>query len=128
MSAFLLGDDHLRLLVQAGIKWQNVTEPDELMAELLRTNLESVACRYKQSEEIVEVPEYFPVVSRLEPVVILKAILCYQHQSCEHPEHCNAKAWIFVEDLLRAAIANLPGFNDAPGWGFQRSPQVRCMR
>lgn len=122
MSAYIVGPDHLRLLVQAGIKWERVAEPDEMMAELHRTNCDSFAYRYK--EEVEPAPfKYFPVVRDLDPVLVLKAILCYQYQSCEHPRHPEAEAWIFSERLLHSAIRNLPGYENAPGWEFQRGPR-----
>jgi len=50
---------------------------------------------------------------RLEPVQILKALACYEYQSCEHPEWEQSEAHDFCRVLRHAAIWALPGIEDA---------------
>lgn len=120
MSAFVVHDDHLRLLAQAGIRWLRITDPGKVVADLFELNCGSAAYRYREKAERTEPPKFVEVVARLEPLVVLKAILCYRYQSNELPEHRDHPAWTFTDELLGAAIYELPGFEKADGWGFVR--------
>jgi hypothetical protein len=53
----------------------------------------------------------------LPAVVVLKAIRCYEYQSCEHPEWEASPACEFCADLRLAWIPQLPGYDEAP-WGI----------
>jgi hypothetical protein len=44
----------------------------------------------------------------------LKAISCYEYQSCEHPGWRKSEAHAFCEALRDMAIGCLPGYDDAP--------------
>jgi hypothetical protein len=69
----------------------------------------------------VEVPEWsdpytFPLMRsgrRLTPVEVLKAISCYEYQSCEHPEWEESEAKAFCEALRDLMIGRLPGYDEA---------------
>jgi hypothetical protein len=50
------------------------------------------------------------------PVVVLKAVDCYEYQSCEHPAWERSEAKAFCDALRAVAIARLPGYDDAPAW------------
>jgi hypothetical protein len=52
----------------------------------------------------------------MNPVQVLKAINCYQYQSCEHDEWKSSEAHAFIEALRSAAISALPGY-EAAAWG-----------
>ena len=120
MSAFVVHDDHLRLLAQAGVQWLRITDPGKVVADLFQLNSSSVAHRYRDPVEAVEPPKFVEVVSRLDPLVVMKAILCFQYQSDELPEHRDHPAWTFTEQLLSASVRQLPGYEDAAGWCFVR--------
>jgi hypothetical protein len=48
----------------------------------------------------------------------LKAISCYEYQSCEHPEWKTSQVRQYCEQLRRALIGCLPGYESAPWeWG-----------
>lgn len=53
----------------------------------------------------------------LKPVVVLKAIDCYEYQSCEHDEWAESEAHAFCHALRKRMIHSLPGYEDAP-WGL----------
>lgn len=57
----------------------------------------------------------FPVFSarKLSAVETLKAVACYEYQSCEHPEWETSEAKAFCEALTSQAIHSLPGYDDA---------------
>lgn len=54
---------------------------------------------------------------RWSPVAVLKAIDCYEYQSCEHPEWETSEAKRFCDALRLHLIHRLPGYEDAP-WGI----------
>jgi hypothetical protein len=49
----------------------------------------------------------------VEPVQVLKAIKCYEYQSCEHPSWEDSEARSWCNHLRLAAIEHLPGFEAA---------------
>jgi hypothetical protein len=51
----------------------------------------------------------------VEPVQVLKAIRCYEHQSCDHPDWKESRARRWCDDLRLAAIERLPGY-EAAAW------------
>ena len=55
----------------------------------------------------------------IDPVQVLKAIDCYQYQSCEHEEWEASEAHAFIAALRAAAISALPGYETA-AWGAPR--------
>lgn len=47
------------------------------------------------------------------PVAILKALSCYEYQTCEHPEWETSEARAFCTALRDAVITMLPGYDTA---------------
>ena len=54
---------------------------------------------------------------RIPPVAILKAISCYEYQSCEHAGWKTSQAYQFCASLRDHMISMLPGYDEAP-WGL----------
>ena len=91
-------------------------------AMLVAENRRSVDHRYDETE--TEDPYVFTELpGRPDPVIVLKAIACYEYQSCEHPEWEESEAHDFCEALRDRMISSLPGYDDAPGWEIQ-DPEV----
>ena len=71
-----------------------------------------------------------PIMHRpINPVDVLKAISCYDYQSCEHEGWEKSEAHNFCEALHHAAVNALPGYDDAPwgapeNWRGARFPKV----
>lgn len=95
---------------------------DQVGAMLAAENRRSVDHRYDENElEEFYVFTRYPGSGdrgsvgspRLEPVQILKALSCYEYQSCEHPEWEQSEAHDFCQALRHAAINALPGYDDA---------------
>lgn len=96
----------------------------ELVANILfLENVRSVRYRYPDGElpGPVELPDYIAMGWYQErvssPVHILKMCKCLAYQSCEHPEWESSTAFKLLEAIKDAAIAELPGYEDAP-WDF----------
>src|ERR1035437_1272028 len=129
----------------SGMSWWNgderheMTYSDRVRASevgmmLWATNLESINARYPDTiedesgcpgpndfEGSVSVAEYrFTPTRDLEPEVILKAISCYEYQSCEHEGWKTSEAKSFCEALEHKMIGRLPAYNLAP-WGLEES-------
>lgn len=100
---------------------------------LWATNLESINARYPDTlDDFDNIPgpvgltpeviagyrwERINGVRFLDPVVILKAIDCYEYQSCEHDGWETSEAKAFCAALRADMIERLPGYNTAP-WEF----------
>jgi hypothetical protein len=75
--------------------------------------------------ETVEVYK-FVRTHKLTPVQILKAIDCYEYQSCEHAGWKTSEAHQFCEALEVRMVSSLPGYNEAR-WGLDED-DVRGKR
>ena len=67
---------------------------------------------------VVEMPEWaepyrYSAIHPLPAVAVLKAIDCYEYQSCEHPEWEESEAFAFCDSLRRSLIGSLPGYDQA---------------
>lgn len=78
-------------------------------------NVRSVNHRYEE-DEWEQVYEHQPIPGKVDPLIVLKAIACYQYQSCEHPGWAKSEAHAYTQALQDAMIRALPGYEDAPGW------------
>lgn len=97
---------------------------------LWNENVKSVSYRYQgESEETLPGPCYDgprygyehpcrgeTLHKSIKPTDVLKAIACYEYQTCEHPEWPESEAQTFCRTLRDAAIWALPGMDDGP-WG-----------
>ncbi len=54
---------------------------------------------------------------RMTAVEALKAIMCYEYQSCEHPAWPSTEAYRFCQALTGSLLHALPGMDDAP-WSW----------
>jgi hypothetical protein len=91
-------------------------------ATLLAENRRSVNHRYAEDE--IEAPYIFTEIrGDLDPVAILKAIDCYEYQSCEHPGWEASESRAFCDALRRRMIRKLPGYSEAP-WEVTDPKQV----
>lgn len=154
MSCYVVENEHIRLLVDAALHlagpgqrnyyYHNGThheivpdgefttiedrEATVLGRLLLAENLASVNHRY-QSDDDPAVYEHkdFHTVYR-NPIVVLKAISCYEYQSSEHPGWESSEAHSFCMWLRDVAINKLPGYDDAPGWSVSDVREVAWTR
>ena len=130
MSAFVVRKRHIDVLITAGIVFKrdgglywydatnqtrklDYTTADEVGTMLLAENVKSVNHRYGENEE--SEPYAFTRVSGTpDPIVVLKAIACYEYQSCEHDGWKRSDAHAFCDALQSVAIHALPGYGNAP--------------
>lgn len=122
-----LTDDEKREAYQAGDPWgpgmieiygqlhRELTDETAgyVGAMLLAENRASVDHRYNESE--IEEPYLFRALKgSVDPIVVLKAISCYEYQSCEHPEWEQSEARRFCLALTDKMVGMLPGYEAAP--------------
>lgn len=86
-------------------------------AMLLAENRRSVNHRYRE-DELEEPYLYTPIIGVPHPVIVLKAIRCYEYQTCEHPAWRYSEAYAFCQALLSRALHQFPGSDAAP-WGIE---------
>lgn len=60
---------------------------------------------------------------RFDVVQVIKAIRCYEYQSCEHQEWESSQAKAFCDALLAHAASCLPGYEEAE-WGCPASFEI----
>lgn len=102
---------------------------DEVGLMLWTENVRSIHARYPDTTETGDYPgpadfgmadvlgyRFDQLPGAPDPVVTLKAIKCYEYQSCEHDDWRRSEAFAFCQALREHAIAKLPGYEDAPGW------------
>ena len=139
MSAFLVGPDHIRLMVRAamvgdGTRWYHGEKfcalkvmdydgAEKVAAMLAKANWASIRARYPDT---VENPDDAPGDTRKfemglgkphptpTPVELLKAIHCYEYQSCEDEGWRESEAFAFCRSLERKTMRHLPGYDEAP--------------
>lgn len=137
MSAFIVGTDHIDYLVAAaidtsgrlggfGVYWAGERiashTADVVGAALLAENIASVSYRYAD-EGTGNLPGPIPnpvpadyvyrPFLQVDAAQVLKAIDCYEYQSCEHPGWHDAEARRFCDTLRRRYAATMPGYDDA---------------
>ena len=110
----------------------NETTADRVGQVLSAENLKSVTYRYPGNANQDPVPVFktrlfslriktrdalaLLLVKRLEPVFVLKAIDCYEYQSCEHDGWETSEAKAFCVALRSKMIMDLPGYDKARAW------------
>lgn len=94
-------------------------------------NVASIEFRYPDTEEThrnypgpiafereqAESYHFEKVPGMVDPLVVLKAISCYEYQSCEHPGWAVSEAAAYCRQLQAQAVRRLPGYEEADGWG-----------
>ena len=133
MSAFVVSDTHIDALVSAGLAFARPTEPmawyhagpdsmerayqlrpdnqTEVGAMLLAANHTSVNLLYGERTATESAYSFRRLAGVPDPVVVLKALACFEYQSCEHPDWATSQARRF-----------LPG---APGPVHRPAPRLR---
>jgi hypothetical protein len=139
MSAFVVSDTHIDALVSAGLVFARPSKPmtwyhagpdglerayqlrpdnpTEVGAVLLAANQTSVNLLYGE-RAATESPYSFRRLAGVpDAVVVLKALACFDYQSCEHPDWATSQAHRFCQELRDGCIDRLPGYEQAP-WGL----------
>ena len=144
MSAFILEDDSIDLLVTAGIMGvgidgglrvfqcgaslhftQSGDGADEVGAILKTENVASVNYRYNESKQATP---YRYSGSGITPYLggkiipwgqVLKTVRCYEYQSCEHPEWNGSLAKAICEAITQKVCARIADECDAE-WNWRR--------
>jgi hypothetical protein len=142
MSTFLVSTAHIDALINAAmsrrrsqgwerLKWYHneerrtidETNASDVGADLVRMNYAAVSYRYRRAGDWDGQPSY-PETYRYtggdhghvyNPVVILKAIYCFEYQCSDHPNWAGSSQQAFCAALRMHVIEWLPGYDAAPG-------------
>jgi hypothetical protein len=117
------------------------TTADSVGEMLVSTNFESICSRYP---DVMEDPTGTPgplkryweapyrwTDPRYRPTAVeaLKAIGCFEYQSCEHAGWVDSEAKAFCESLRHSLINALPGMREAPwDWSAEKLAELRAGR
>jgi hypothetical protein len=94
----------------------------EVCAMLAQENTRSLEARYTPAQAGASVggfPRHPSKALNLSAVAILKALDCYEYQSCEHDGWRDSEAFAFCEALRGTLISKLPGYDGAETWGIE---------
>ena len=117
MSAWIVSSGHIDVLVHALAQYE-VVSPDlgadgfrALGQKLWQENHASVNYRYG---EFTNTPRYQlrTTEATLDPIVVLKAVACFDYQSCEHPGWTASDAHELIEALHTAVLARHPDLGE----------------
>ena len=136
MSAFVVSDTHIDALVSVGLAFARPSEPmvwhhagpdglerafelrpdnpTEVGAMLLTANQSSVNLLYGERGGTKPAYSFRRLSGIPDPVVILKAIACFEYQCCEHPGWAASQARQFCQELQDRCMGRLPGYEQAP--------------
>jgi hypothetical protein len=131
MSAWLVSKNHIdvlvgaRKLVPGRVKSFSGVSDDELGRKLWRENMLSLHARYGDKVDERKVASYrYAQVAHLSVGGYLKALDCYDYQSCEHGGWVTSEAKRYVTELETALagskaeqIRKSQDYENAP-WGF----------
>jgi hypothetical protein len=95
-----------RMLLAENIASVAFRYPDDTFDELPGPTKKTAPAAYRYTD-----PGTFPIVDEL------KAIDCYEYQSCEHPQWERSEARAFCQALRHRLVMRLPGYDEAP-WGI----------
>jgi hypothetical protein len=124
MSAWIVGSDHLDLLLTAAMAW-HLLDPDradETGRMLWRENLNSLAHRYPGDRDgqrpgpiglrdrHVDTYRLRPYPGRVDPQVVEPAAASLAYQSCEHPGWTASEACAFTTRLKAEAQARTDAY------------------
>ena len=97
----------------------SAAQADWVGAVLAGTNVDSVCHRYEDASDllldyVLHGYRYEDRGYRPTGIEVLKAIGCYEYQSCEHDEWEESEAARFCAALRAAIVSRLPGYDAAP--------------
>jgi hypothetical protein len=140
MSAFIVSDDHISLLVQAALDapyfdasrllnlpgaptLTNADSGTTLGRALLAENTRSVMARYRGEDHGGKEATNGYTFRRIRPdlvtpIQVLKACDCFDYQACETRDYSERWAAKWIERLRGTMIPSLPGWDQAQ-WCFQ---------
>lgn len=149
MSAFIVSHDHIDALLTFAMQ-RDVSGPVSYYVEetqkrvditqvnatevgriLLTENERSVNHRYSDCDAPVgeDAANYefkpWPFNRPLSPVSILKGCACFDYQACETDDYSGTLAHTIIQAIRHRAIKRLPGYENAYGWEFYRSPALQ---
>ncbi len=129
MSAFILSNKHINVLVNAVINIANQNDGhiqilnddkiklftlDEAGQALIDQNYRSYNTRYNiDNLEQTPIYKFYYEAKAYKGVQILKACSCYDYQSCETNDYYETDAHKIIDDIRHLTISNLPGYDDA---------------
>ncbi|MGW4527793.1 hypothetical protein [Amycolatopsis sp. NPDC004378] len=132
MSAWIVASGHIDVLVHALAQYE-VVAPDlgaegfrELGQKLWQENHTSVNYRY---DENTPTPRYQlrTTEATLDPVVVLKALRCFDYQSCEHPGWTDSDANKLMEALHAAILDRHPDLGERVNGPFGQTHRYTTL-
>lgn len=101
------------------VRYYESGDLDEAVYQMLvAENVRSVSYRYKEQTLAGDHYAYqvTPAIKSATPVDVLKALACYEYQSCETPDWPESEAFQFCRALEHKVIRTIPGYNESGWW------------
>lgn len=132
MSAWIVSSGHIDVLVHALAQYEVVSRDlgaeglRELGQTLWQENHTSVNYRYSEN---TEAPKYQlrTTEATLDPIVVLKAIACFNYQSCEHPGWPDSRAHDLMVALHTAVLDRHPELGERVNGRFGETSRYTTL-
>jgi len=139
MSAFIVSDNNVLIIAIAHLaeynydgsntiqKYPSVTEVVAEARALLQENYNSYNERYQQESvtdrgyiNSVTITDHGirELINKVPAIQIIKAIHCYQYQSCEHEGWESSWSYKTTNELIVSLVSQIPGYENAT-WGIE---------
>ena len=117
MSAFVCSRAHIEAVADAATRGRDLVAYREVYGALVDANIRSVCHRYPDDDpkvyaDLRPLPKSRPAPR--PPVQIIKLAHCLGYQSCEIGDYAGSFAEAQIEKVIRWAIYQLPGYEEAP--------------
>ena len=115
LSRYQLGkhfnfENGVKLLLDENIKSIKYRYPD-----LTGNEITSFLPDYDYNTYLAEAQSFIITDLQYKPIEIIRACHCIEYQSCEHPDYYNSDAFNLLHDIIKSAIYNIPGYEEARG-------------
>lgn len=117
MSAFLVSTTHIDAMLSGALvlsspyapfRWHPIVNGERKTHDL-------ASMIDPEDRDCDPISDYFRELPGYpDPVVVLKAVTCYEYQACETPEWEDSEAFAFCQSLKDTCFRRLPGYEDAP--------------
>ena len=126
MSAFICSDKHINAIVHwasqntvsvyhgnPSTRWPVTGQEQATSALLFAENVKSINHRYQETRPLTGIV-FDASAPHLRAIEVLKACICLDYQSCEHPQWQSSLACTLLQAIQSEAITQLPGYDNAP--------------
>lgn len=130
MSAFIVSDECINTITNAILATVKhdpecqdlVRQPVDLALLLIRENAASVDYRYRESKDKPTGFAFRPMEVGQNAPAVIKALQCYEYQSCEHPGWGESRAYALIHRAAFYWARRVCEMTTAPAGKYNSAP------